>query len=39
LQPWEQFIAECAEVYHGKPFWPKYGMAGMTDAEVSKAER
>ena len=39
MQPWEQFAAECAEVFLGKPFWPKVGIDGMTDAEVLHAER
>jgi twinkle protein len=39
MQPWEQFAAECAEVFKRKPFWPKGGVAGMTDAEVLDAER
>jgi twinkle protein len=38
MQPWETFAAECAEVYLGKPFWPKGSVAGMTDAEVADAE-
>jgi twinkle protein len=38
MQPWEQFAAECAEVFIGKPFWPKGGIEGMTDAEVLAAE-
>lgn len=37
MQPWEQFAAECAEVYHDKPFWPKADLPGMTDEEVIQA--
>lgn len=37
MQPWEQFAAECAEVFHDKPFWPKAGLPGMTDEEVVHA--
>jgi twinkle protein len=38
MQPWEHFAAQCAEVYLGKPFWPKGGLPAMTDDEVVKAE-
>lgn len=38
MQPWEQFAAECAEVFKRKPFWPKAGIPGMTDEEVLDAE-
>ena len=39
MQPWEQFAAECAEVWSGKPFWPVPGMLSMSDAEIQDAER
>ena len=38
MQPWEQFAAQCAEVFHNKPFWPQAGLEGMTDDEIVRAE-
>jgi twinkle protein len=44
MQPWEQFAAECAQVFAGRPFWPiparggHPAMAGMTDDEIADAE-
>ncbi len=40
-QPWEQFAAACAEVFIGKPFYPKRdpGWQAMDDAEIAHAER
>ena len=37
MQPWEQFVAQCIEALIGKPFWPKNGHEGMTDAEIQRA--
>lgn len=38
-QPWEQFAAECAEVFVGKPFYRgAAGLEAMTDDEVAHAE-
>jgi len=38
-QPWEQFAAECAEVFVGKPFYRGGGgLDPMTDDEVAHAE-
>jgi twinkle protein len=39
MQPWEHFVAECAEVHMNRPFWPKDGIEGMTDEEVVRAEK
>ena len=36
MEPWEHFVAECAEVYSGKPFWR--GLGSMTDDDVVEAE-
>ena len=38
MQPWEHFIAECAEVLIGKPFWAKAGSPPMSDADIAEAE-
>lgn len=38
MQPWEQFVAECAEVWSGKTFRPMPPIPCMDDAEVSEAE-
>lgn len=38
-QPWEQFVAQCAEVYVGRPFYRENGFAAMSDDEVAEAER
>jgi len=39
-QPWEQFAASCAEVFVGKPFYPRRdsGWQTMDDAEIGMAE-
>jgi twinkle protein len=37
-QPWEQFAAQCAEVYVGRPFYRERDRAAMTDEEVQEAE-
>ena len=43
MQPWEQFVATCAEVFHGKMFWPEPKAAlvvpAMSDEEIVQAER
>jgi twinkle protein len=36
--PSEQFLAECAEVYIGKPFYPQQDLFCMTDDEADQAE-
>lgn len=38
MQPWEQFAAECAEVWSGKPFWPFPPIQSMTDGDIQDAE-
>jgi twinkle protein len=38
MQPWEQFIAACAEVVIGKPFWPRDGRETMNMQDVMRAE-
>jgi twinkle protein len=38
MQPWEQFAAECAEVWSGKPFWPVHGVPSMSEGEICDAE-
>ncbi len=38
MQPWEQFIAACAEVVSGKPFWPVSGRERMSVEDVMHAE-
>lgn len=38
-QPWEQFAAECAEAYIGKPFYELERVPGMTDEDIREAER
>lgn len=37
-QPWEEFVAQCAEAHMGKPFYPVKGIASMTDEDISEAE-
>lgn len=37
MQPWEHFVAQCAESLVGKPFWPKAGFDGMSDQEITQA--
>lgn len=37
-QPWEQFAAECAEAYIGKPFYPMDRIPSMTDGDIAEAE-
>jgi twinkle protein len=36
-QPWEFFMAECAEVYARKPFYPVHGVDSMTDDDIAEA--
>jgi twinkle protein len=38
-QPWEQFVAQCAEAYTGKIFYPVQGISAMTDDEIADAEK
>ncbi|HXJ61950.1 MAG TPA: hypothetical protein VNU68_35370 [Verrucomicrobiae bacterium] len=37
-QPWEQFAAECAEAYIGKPFYEMDRIPSMTAADIEEAE-
>jgi twinkle protein len=37
MQPWEQFAAECAEVWSEKPFWTVPGIESMSRDEVHAA--
>ena len=37
-QPWEEFVAQCAEAYMGKPFYPTGDIPSMTDEEIAEAE-
>jgi twinkle protein len=41
MSPWEYFMAECASVFHRKPFWPgrSKGRATLSDAEIGTAAR
>ena len=39
MQPWEQFAADCAQVWCGKSFWPLAGLPSMSEAEIQGAER
>lgn len=42
MSPWENFMAECAAVYHQKPFWPgrrAQGRTTLSDAEIGTAAR
>ena len=39
MQPWMSFVAECAEVLAGAPFWAEGGRPRMTDDEAERAER
>lgn len=36
-QPWEQFAAQCAEAYSGKPFYRVEGVPSMTKEDVREA--
>lgn len=37
-QPWEQFAAECAEAYIGKPFYEMDRIPSMTLSDIAEAE-
>lgn len=37
-QPWEEFVAQCAEAHMGKPFYPTGNIPSMTDEEIAEAE-
>lgn len=37
-QPWEHFMAHCAETHARKPFWPIYGIPHMSRDEIIEAE-
>lgn len=39
MQPWEQFVAECAEVKVRRPFYPKPGLTSMSQDEILDVER
>lgn len=36
-QPWEEFVAQCAEAYSEKPFHPIAGVASMTVEDINEA--
>ena len=38
MQPWEGFLAECAEVWSGKSFYPRPGLPSMSYEEIDAAE-
>ncbi len=38
MQPWEEFVASCAEVVIGKPFWPASSRERMSVQETIEAE-
>lgn len=38
MQPWEQYVAECAEVWSGKTLWSVSGYERMSRQEVERAE-
>lgn len=38
MQPWQQFVAQCAEVYTGKKFWEAERTGGMTEVDVARSE-
>lgn len=41
MQPWETFVASCAEVFHAKQFWPDPKaplVPAMSDEEIAFAE-
>lgn len=37
MMPWEQFTADCAEVYNGKCFWPSADFDSMDENEIGAA--
>jgi len=39
MNPWQEFLAGCAEVVVGKPFWTEGPREQMSDAETEHAER
>lgn len=39
MQPWEQFIRECAEVFIRKPFYGSAAYGSMTNEDMDHAER
>lgn len=39
MAPWEEFLASCAEVIIGKPFWPNATRDRMNENEVQRAEQ
>lgn len=38
MQPWESYVAQCAQIRSGKPFWPRAGYESMSDEEIREAE-
>jgi twinkle protein len=38
MQPWENYTSLCAQIWCGKPFWPRVGLESMTDGEIVRAE-
>lgn len=39
MTPWQEYLASCAEVIIGKPFWTEGLTARMTESETETAER
>jgi twinkle protein len=39
MQPWESFVAECAEVLTLKSFYQRHGLPSLSDDEIDHAER
>lgn len=38
MQPWEQYVAECAEVWLGKTMWPTEGYPRLSRFDIEQAE-
>jgi twinkle protein len=38
MQPWENYVALCAQIWCGKPFWPRVGLEFMSDDGIGRAE-
>jgi twinkle protein len=38
MQPWEGFLAECAEVWSGRSFYPRPGLESMSNDQIDAAE-
>ncbi len=39
MAPWPQYVALCAQILMGRPFWPSADGPGMSDSEIDAAER